>query len=273
MTNALKWLNIIAFAATVLVNALANLIPLGGNTTGEVSAKYQSLFTPAPMTFSIWGLIYLMMTLFVIFQIGFGHNETVGNELREAVGPWFILSCLLNMAWIFCWHYDKISASLMYICFLLLTLFVINWKLHPLFTETTSPMMKLSGYGFQIYLGWICAATLANLSVYMVKFGWIGPNVTDQFRSVIFLIIGTIVAVFLIVSKQLSLSALTIVWAYIGILIRHMSASGYHKQYPVVIAFALICITVILLSVAVGSLLFSPIHVEESSPKLPGPKS
>ena len=62
--------NIVALVVVVLVNALANGLPLGGQSTGEVSAKYESLFTPAGYAFAIWGLIYLALFAFVIYQAG-----------------------------------------------------------------------------------------------------------------------------------------------------------------------------------------------------------
>lgn len=52
--KSLKWLNTVLFAATVIVNALANILPIGIGDTGAVSGKYPNLFAPAGITFAIW---------------------------------------------------------------------------------------------------------------------------------------------------------------------------------------------------------------------------
>jgi hypothetical protein len=41
----------------IVLNVLANALPLGGRTTGEISDAYPNLFAPAGYTFAIWGLI------------------------------------------------------------------------------------------------------------------------------------------------------------------------------------------------------------------------
>ena len=66
----LKILNSIAFVIMITVNFLANVLPLGIGSTGDVSEKYPNLFTPAPVTFIVWGLIYLLLLVFVLYQWG-----------------------------------------------------------------------------------------------------------------------------------------------------------------------------------------------------------
>ena len=62
--------NTITFILMVTVNALANLLPLNGLTTGEVSDSYPNLFAPAALTFSIWGVIYTGLTACILYQVG-----------------------------------------------------------------------------------------------------------------------------------------------------------------------------------------------------------
>ncbi|HPF93546.1 MAG TPA: hypothetical protein PLV65_06405, partial [Tenuifilaceae bacterium] len=63
-----KIFNIFAFAVMIVLNYLANALPLNGKTTGELSAEYPNLFVPAGLTFSIWGIIYLMLFIFIVVQ-------------------------------------------------------------------------------------------------------------------------------------------------------------------------------------------------------------
>ena len=64
----LQALNVLGFALVLTLNTLANALPINGMNTGEVSALYPNLFVPAGFTFSIWGIIYLLLLGFVIFQ-------------------------------------------------------------------------------------------------------------------------------------------------------------------------------------------------------------
>ena len=62
-------LNIIGFLGTVVVNGLSNALPLNGKTAGELSDQYPNLFVPAGLTFSIWGVIYILLAIFVIYGL------------------------------------------------------------------------------------------------------------------------------------------------------------------------------------------------------------
>ena len=70
-----KIIVILTFLAMVITNSLANIIPINGQNTGEVSDSYQNLFAPAAITFSIWGLIYLLLAIYTLYQIFFYKNE------------------------------------------------------------------------------------------------------------------------------------------------------------------------------------------------------
>jgi hypothetical protein len=60
---------VIAIVGSTLFNALVNILPLNGITTGEVSNAYPNLFTPANYVFSIWGVIYTLLFVFMFYQL------------------------------------------------------------------------------------------------------------------------------------------------------------------------------------------------------------
>lgn len=234
--KSMKWINTIAFGAMVIVNALADLIPIGGNTTGEVSAAYPTLFTPAPVTFAIWGLIYLMMLFFVIYQWrGKGENGSVVQE----IGPWFAVSCIMNIAWIFSWHLGAIELSVIYIIGLLVSLAAVERSL-GFVTQGGLTRRAAVDLGFELYFGWIIAATIVNVSAALVKLQWDGFGRSDEFWTVVMLLVGAIIACIVVITEGRWMSALAVIWAYTGILIRHFSAGGFAGRYPVVIAAAFI---------------------------------
>jgi hypothetical protein len=116
MTNSqsrlpLAIVNLIGFLVVVAVNALATTIPLGGMTTGQLSDLYPNLFVPAGLTFAIWGIIYLLLGIYVVYGLAFSVRKSEpSNSFIEKVSILFIISCLANVGWIFSWQY-RVGAS------------------------------------------------------------------------------------------------------------------------------------------------------------------
>lgn len=170
--KTLKWVNTGAFMAMIAVNALAELLPIGEKTTAEISAMQESLFTPAPVTFAIWGVIYLMLFFFVIWQHGLLDEDGQSTVVRERIGPWFAVSCALNIAWIFLWHYQQFGLSVVCIAALLLVLILIVKQLDRLKENSSRVQMVTANAAFSLYFGWIIAATIANISFYLKYIHW-----------------------------------------------------------------------------------------------------
>lgn len=249
----LKWINTIAFALMVIVNALANLIPIGGNTTGQVSGAYPNLFTPAPYTFSIWGVIYLLMAVFILYQWEVFDGGTYSALVRKDIGLWFAVSCVLNIGWIFLWHYQQIGLSTVAIALLLISLMIIQSRL----TEAGGSLIKriTAKAGFSLYFGWIIAATMANISVWLTKIGWNGFGLSKDFWMVTVSLIGAIIACAVVVFGKKRIAGIAVMWAYAGILVRHLSPAYYAGSHPYVIATIVvgeaIILTAILMPLAV----------------------
>lgn len=244
---SLKWINTIAFAAMAAVNALANLLPIGGNTTGQISEAHPNLFTPAPITFAIWGLIYLMMALFVLYQWGVFDGDLHSAKVRKDIGLWFAVSCALNIAWIFLWHNKLIGYSTICIALLLVSLIVIQKRLGG---TGSSFLQRLSAKaGFSVYYGWIIAATIANVCVLLTKIGWNGWGLSPDFWTVVVLLIGAVIASAVVLIGRNRIAGLAVMWAYAGILIRHISAAYYAGSHPFVIAAGFLSEAVILAAI------------------------
>ena len=159
--------NIAAFIIVIAVNGLANAIPIGGQTTGQVSAKFTSLFTPAGFTFSIWGLIYLGLTAFIIYQALPAQRN---DERLQRIGLPFRLSCAANALWIFAWHFDQLLLSLALMIAILVTLMRIYRLLGSSTGALSSSQRLLVAAPFSLYTGWITVATIANISA--AQTGW-----------------------------------------------------------------------------------------------------
>ena len=160
--------NVVAYAVMIVLNALSNALPINGQSMPEISARYPSLFTPAGFTFSIWGVIYLALLAFVIWQALPAQRD---NAKVAGLSTWFKANCLLNALWILVWHYDLLLLSMLVMLAILVTLVVIYRPLIDALA-TASPNEHLVLYmPFSLYTGWITVATIANASVLQTAFG------------------------------------------------------------------------------------------------------
>jgi hypothetical protein len=246
----LKILNTILFLLMIAVNALANILPLNGMNTGEVSNLYPNLFAPAGITFSIWGLIYLLLAGFVLYQFGAfkGNESTYREDLIQEIGPYFAISSLANAAWIFAWHFRMIGVSvvLMLIILYCLAVIVVQISKYDLFPTREKIFVKLP---FSVYFGWITVATIANITALLVSLGWDGWGISQQTWTVIILFVGLIIASVTMLKNKDIAYGLVILWAYAGILYQHLSPSGFHGQYPAVVAAVIISMLLLLCAV------------------------
>lgn len=239
----------------IIINALANILPIGIGRTGDISAKYQNMFTPAPYTFSIWGIIYILMLLFVLYQWNVFGDKSESTELITNLGPLFAISCAINIAWIFTWHNDRILLSTIMITGLLISLIFIQ-----LFTDMTVPSStvgKIVTAGFDLYLGWIIAAVIANISVLTVSLNWNHFGLSEETWTIMILVIGAAIGILPTLIRQNYLSTIGVIWAYFGIVVKHLSSTGFNSRYTGIIITALIGITIM-----IAAMLFSAITLD-----------
>jgi hypothetical protein len=235
-----------AYAAMVAVNVLANALPIGGVTTGEASARHANLFTPAGVTFSIWGLIYLLLFVYTLRQFGLGRQEG-GRErvkLLAAVGRYFILTSLANISWILAWHHGMIGLSVLIMLVLLFFLILIADELKKARLSLTDTLCLRLPFG--VYFGWITVATIANITVYLVSLGWNGFGIPEAAWTVIVLLLGAGIGTVRMLKDRDYFYGAALAWAYAGIWLKHASPGGFAGRYPIVIATAIACIVVFL---------------------------
>ena len=238
----LKLLVVITFMAMIAVNALANILPINGITTVAVADYYPNLFTPAGLTLSIWGLIYMLLAAHTLYQLGLFHgkDEKMDCVSLHKIGILFSISSLVNAAWIFSWHYMIISLSMILMAILLICLITITLSINT--QRLTSKEKFFIRLPFSVYFGWITVATIANAVMFLVSFGWNGFELSDSTWTIIVLVFGMIIGMTTTIWFNDIAYGLVLVWAYAGILIKHLSASGFSGKYPGVIITVSICI-------------------------------
>ncbi|SMG50497.1 tryptophan-rich sensory protein [Paenibacillus aquistagni] len=209
-------INLIAVIATIAVNALANIIPFNGKTTGEISAMFPVLITPAPYTFSIWGLIYVLLIVFAIYLALPKQQDKV-----KLVGPLFLISCLFNMLWIVLWHYlyTQVWLSLLAMLGLLLSLILIYKRVVSIPRPSAADELCVQ-LPFRIYLGWVSVATIVNVSVVLYAVNWNGFGLSAELWTILILAVGTLLAWIVGGVYRDYAYVLVFVWAYIGIAVK-----------------------------------------------------
>jgi len=184
----LALVNLLGFAFMIVMNVMANALPINGKTTGELSDVYPNLFVPAGLTFSIWGVIYILLTLFVIYQgVVVIKMSTGGAGFLENIHIWFSLSCLFNGGWILAWHHQKVGLSLLIMLGLLACLLIIYLRLGIGKGTVPGATRYLVHVPFSIYLGWISIATIANITAWLVHTGWNGWGISQATWTVVVL--------------------------------------------------------------------------------------
>ena len=207
----MKYINLILFAGMVVMNYLANALPLNGKTTGQLSDAYPNLFTPAGVTFSIWGVIYILLLIFCVIQFTTSYQAVISR-----IG-WLIgLTCVFNALWIVAWHYERLPLSLILMLGLLVSLIWINVFIRDL----PDAFIKA---GFGIYLGWICIATIANVTALLVNFGWDGSGISGQTWTIIMILAGAVIVSVTIWRLENPFIGMAVVWAFAGIMIKRQA--------------------------------------------------
>jgi len=210
--------NVLATLLTIVVNGLANALPLNGQTTGEISDRLDGYFVPAGYVFSIWGLIYLALIAFTVYQALPAQRD---NPLLKRIGYLYALSCLANSAWIFLWHYEEFAWTLVVMAVLLLSLITIYLRVGIGRRRVSNVDKWFVQTPFSIYLGWITVATVANVTALLSALQWDGWGLDLQAWAVITIIVAAAIASAVSITRGDIGYVLVIVWALVGIAVKH----------------------------------------------------
>lgn len=245
----IKVLLTVTYLAMIAVNYLANVLPLNGKSTGDVSDAYPSLFTPAGVTFSIWGVIYLLLGAHVLYQLGLfrdGPDSAEQTALLNRVGVLFAVSSLANIAWVFAWHYGLIPLSAVLIVVILICLALIANTVRG--AHLTGRRRWLIGVPFSVYFGWTTVAVVANMTVLLVSRKWDGFGLAESTWAVIMVLVAMVIGTVTMVRNRDVAYGLVLIWAFAGILLRQTSAAGFDGRYPGIIAAVVASLAVFLVA-------------------------
>jgi hypothetical protein len=213
--------NIMAFVVVMVVNGMANGVPLGGQTTGQISDKYPSLFTPAGYVFSIWSVIYLGLLTFVVWQSLPSQRE---NQSLAGISIPFQASCAFNAAWIFAWHYDLLVLSLVFMFGILMSLVQVYRNLNIGLSAAPLTERLIVHLPFSIYTGWITVATIANISALQINQGWDDFWIDAPTWTVFKIALAGSVAASVLFRRRDIAFVLVAVWASAGIAVKQAAS-------------------------------------------------
>jgi benzodiazapine receptor len=213
--SPIKWINILAFVLTVIVNGLAGSTTiLGGKFTAEISDANPTLITPAGYVFSIWGIIYILLGVFVVFQ---ALPSQQGQAFQKKIGWLFALSSLANIVWLFLWQYEYLVFSVVLMFLLLATLILIYLRLDIGRSKVTTREKLAVHLPFSVYLGWITIASIANVSVFLVSENWDGFGIGAETWATLIIIVALVITLLVLATRRDIAYGLVIVWALFGI--------------------------------------------------------
>lgn len=244
---------VLSFIVMVGLNGLANALPLNGVTTGALSDEIPNLFVPAGLTFAIWGLIYALLLGYAAAALSAAFGKEASPRWSAADGWIFSLNATLNAAWIAAWHWRLVGLSLAIMLGVLATLIALLERIHradmikPLGASNGLKAARIGGSELRefflrapilVYLGWICVATIANATAFLVTAGWDGFGLSPNAWTVAMIAAGALVGLLLVLRRGAVSSALAVVWAYAGIVLKRASTDP-EATMPIIVAAAI----------------------------------
>jgi len=215
--RTLPFIVLLATLITISFNGLANALPLNGQNTGEVSDRFQSMFVPAGYVFSIWGLIYIGILTFSVYQVLPSHRDDPGIKQIRGL---FTVSCLANMSWLYLWHYEHFVLTVLAMLVLLFSLVTIYLRLRIGREPVEAVRFWCLHVPFSMYLGWITVATVANISTVLVFLEWEGWGISSELWTLILISVAAGISAVISITRGDAVYALVLMWAFIGIAVK-----------------------------------------------------
>jgi hypothetical protein len=221
MKKTLAILNLLSVILVIAVNYVSQALRLNETTIGEISQKYDNLFTPASYAFAIWGIIFLGLLAYGIFQVRRAFFGDKPSEFIIQTGYWFIAANVLNSLWVFAFVFDYTGVSVLIMLGILFSL--IKIILNTNMERWNAPISTIVFVWWPIclYSGWISVATIANVSAYLTKVGWDGTPFSELSWTIIMIVIATSINLVMILKRNMREFAAVGVWALFAIYIRH----------------------------------------------------
>jgi len=221
MKKTFALLNLFSVFLVIAVNYVSQALRLNNTTIGTISAEYENLFTPASYAFAIWGIIFLGLLAYGLFQVRRAFFSDKKSDFIAQTGYWFLLANLLNAAWVFAWVFDYTGLSVLIMLGILLSLIKIILNTNMERWDAPIDVIAFVWWPICIYSGWIAVATIANISAFLAKLGWNGGFLSESTWTITMIIVASVLNLIIILKRNMREFAAVGVWAIFAIFIRH----------------------------------------------------
>lgn len=211
----LKIANTVAFIVTIAMNGLSSTGILSSNKIGEISRKYPTKITPAGGAFSIWGVIYTIEALFVLYQFWWPQQDK--GQLLHGVGFWFIGACLFNSLWIVTFVQGNdvaVWCSTFLILGLLASLCKIYLKAACWKGSRPGGVLQtlVLDVHISMYAGWVTVASIVNVTILLTTVVD-AASATASTCSVVMLVIALLLNLIIVVTRGDCVWGWVLAWA------------------------------------------------------------
>lgn len=256
-TRILMYGNIIFVFLTIAVNSLANILPINGKNTGELSDNIPNLFVPTGLTFAIWGVIYALLVCFAVYQIlAMKKKEDIDTGFVNKIGVFFMLASISNIVWIFLWHYEYVVYSLLPMILLFVSLLMIYLRLEIGLVSVPRKEKILVHLPISVYLGWITVATIANVTAALVVSNVNGLFLGEALWTMLVIAVATLITLLMIYTRADIGYCLVIIWALLGIAIKRMDVDPIYGVQNGIATVAILSMIIILVFLAAKNVIF-----------------
>lgn len=211
---------IIAVFVLILVNALSNIIPFGGQTNADISAKYPTLITPEGYAFSIWGVIYLTLAIFAVWQF------FKGKEVRfyKMIWPYFMINVVANCLWLVAFQNEWLVLSLALMAVILLSLIAIFKIFYRLQRSIGTTRRYFFHVPFGLYFGWVSLASVVNTAVVLKSYNLPFFENNEGLFALIAIAVASALGLIFLVSQKDFIYPFAILWGLVAIYVKQQDA-------------------------------------------------
>lgn len=236
--------NFLSVILVLAVNGLSQSQRWNDTTIGEMSDLYENLFTPAGYAFAIWGLIFLMLIGYSLFQIRRAFFSKKESLFIEQTGWWFALANVFNAAWVVAFTYQYVGLSVLIMLGILISLLQVIRKTNMERWDAPIEIIAFVWWPICIYSGWIAVATIANFSAFFSSLGWKGSELNQIVWTMVMITVAVLVNVLMVWLRNMREFAGVAIWALVAIFVRHQDQYEAIAYYALTGAVTLFFITV-----------------------------
>ena len=242
MKKILAIINFLSVILVLVINGLSQSQRWNNTTVGEISNKFGNLFTPAPYAFSIWGLIFLMLIVYSVYQLYTAFANTEDAKYISKTGWWFTLANIGNAGWVVAFTYDQILLSVCIMTVILVSLLHVIVQTNMNLEEASLKIRTLVWAPISLYAGWISVAIIANIAAFFSSIDFMGNQLTQIIWTIALVTIAVLINILMIWTRNMRVFAGVAVWALLAIFIRHKDNVESVAYYALVSGITLVVI-------------------------------